>query len=83
MSNADTLKKLDNGKYVNNREIVMGGVPFTARDVLVKAPLRSGINVYLVGGTGEGKTELANDLMGYFGDAGCYTIGRPDFEPSE
>lgn len=83
MNTKDTLEKLEHGKYCNNREIVLGGVSFSARDVLIKAPLISGINVYLVGGTGEGKTELANDLVGYFGDSSCYAIGRPDFEPSE
>ncbi|MFQ5620591.1 MAG: AAA family ATPase, partial [Candidatus Nanoarchaeia archaeon] len=83
MSISDTLSKLDYGKYTNNREIALGNVPFTAREVLIKAPLIAGINVYLIGGTGEGKTELANDLMGYMGSAGCYTIGRPDFEPAE
>ncbi len=79
----ETLAKLDSGKYINNREIVLGGIPFTAREVLIKAPLMSGINAYLVGGTGEGKTELANDLMSFFGSHGCYTMGRPDFEPAE
>ncbi len=83
MSVQETLEKLEHGKYQNNRLIVLGGVPFTARDVLIKAPLLSGINVYLVGGTGEGKTELANDLVGYFGDSSCYAMGRPDFEPAE
>lgn len=83
MTNKETLEKLGQGKYVNTREIILGGVPFTVRDVLVKAPLIAGINVYLVSGTGEGKTELANDLVGYFGDKACYNMGRPDFEPAE
>ena len=83
MNDKDTLERLERGKYHNNKVIVLGGVPFTARDVLVKAPLIAGVNVYLVGGTGEGKTELANDLVGYFGNSACYTMGRPDFEPSE
>ncbi len=83
MNVKDTLDKLEQGKYQNNKVIVLGGVPFTARDVLIKAPLIAGVNAYLVGGTGEGKTELANDLVGYFGDSACYTMGRPDFEPSE
>lgn len=83
MTANETLAKLDQGKYVNNRVIVLGGIPFTARDVIIKAPVIAGLNVYLVGGTGEGKTELANDLVGYFGNAACYNMGRPDFEPSQ
>lgn len=69
--------------YGNSRIVNVGGVPYTAREVLVTAPLIAGLNVYLVGGTGEGKTQLANDLAGLFGDSYCYAEGRPDFEPSE
>ncbi len=83
MTLKDTLDKLDTGKYINSREISMGGISYNARDVIIKAPLLAGINVYLVGDTGEGKTELANDLIGYFGENSCYMMGRPDFEPSE
>jgi MoxR-like ATPase len=83
MTLKDTFDKLDAGRYVNTREIIMGGIPYNARDIILKAPLLAGLNVYLVGDTGEGKTELANDLIGYFGDNSCYMMGRPDFEPSE
>jgi hypothetical protein len=79
----ETLQKLDNGTYKNTKEIGMGEYSFSARDLLIKAPILAGLNVYLVGGTGEGKTQLAHDLANYFGDSYCYTIGRPDFEPSE
>ncbi len=80
----NVLSKLDNGTYKNTKEIDIGGLLFSMRDVLVKAPLIAGLNVYLVGATGEGKTQLAHDLADYVGkDAFCYSIGRPDFEPSE
>ncbi len=80
----DKIERLSaQGSYINSREIAVGGVPYTVRDVLVTAPLIAGLNVYLVGGTGEGKTQLANDLAGLFGDSYCYAEGRPDFEPSE
>src|SRR3990167_6296479 len=80
----DRLNKLtDFGTYRNSRQINVGGVPFSVKDVVVTAPLIAGLNVYLVGGTGEGKTQLANDLAGLFGDSYCYAEGRPDFEPSE
>lgn len=78
------LDKLTNfGTYKNSRQLNIGGVPFSVKDVVVTAPLIAGLNVYLVGGTGEGKTQLANDLAGLFGDSYCYAEGRPDFEPSE
>ena len=78
-----TLEKLEKGSYTNTKTIALGGVPFSARDVLVKAPLLARLNAYYVGGTGEGKTQLANDLKSYFGDSACYTQGRPDFQPDE
>lgn len=71
------------GSYKNSREIPLGNTPFGMRDVLFTAPLTAALNVYLVGGTGEGKTQLANDLAGIFGDSSCYAEGRPDFELSE
>jgi len=79
----EAIEKLENGRYINTREILMGGAPYTARDILIKAPLIAGLNAFYITGTGRGKTELGHDLIGYFGDASCYAIGRPDFEPSE
>jgi len=60
------------GSYKNTRQLAIGGLPYSVRDVVVTAPLIAGLNVYLVGGTGEGKTQLANDLAGLFGDSYCY-----------
>ncbi len=77
------LERMEQGTYRNTNQVVLGGVPFSARDVLVKAPIISRLNAYYVGGTGEGKTQLANDLCGYFADSSCYAMGRADFEPSE
>ena len=73
----------EQGSYRNTREIIVGSIPFTARDVLITAPLFAALNVYLVGGTGEGKSQLATDLAGYFGESFAFMEGRPDFEPSE
>ena len=81
--NYDVLKELDKGIYQNNKVVDMGGIPFSVRDLVVKAPLLAGLNVYLVGATGEGKTQLAHDLASYFGKDYIYTMGRPSFEPSE
>ncbi|HRZ85718.1 MAG TPA: AAA family ATPase [Candidatus Paceibacterota bacterium] len=79
----ETIRKLDDGHYINSRRIALGGVEYSAKDVLVKAPLIAQLNVYYVGGTGRGKTQLGNDLVSIFGDSSCYAMGRPDFEPSE
>lgn len=68
------------GTYRNSRIISLGGIPYAMREVLLAAPLIAALNVYLVGGTGEGKTQLANDLAGFFGTQYCYAEGRPDFE---
>src|SRR3989344_6207310 len=77
------IERLEAGRYSNDREISLGGVAYSARDVLVKAPLIARLNVYYVGGTGRGKTQLGHDLLSYFNDSACYAMGRPDFEPSE
>lgn len=77
------LARMEQGTYRNTNGIPLGGILFSARDVLVKAPLISRLNAYYVGGTGEGKTQLANDLCGFFGNDACYAMGRADFEPSE
>ena len=71
------------GSYLNSKVINIGNVPYTVRDAVITAPVIAGLNVFLVGATGEGKTQLANDLAGFFGDSYCYAEGRPDFEPSE
>jgi len=81
----DTLDKLEQGSYQNSRQITMARVlPFTARDILVKAPLLTRLNMFYLGDRGEGKTQLAHDINAYFGKQNsCYASGRPDFEPSE
>ena len=79
----ETIEKLESGKYQNSREIVVGNVPFSARDILIKAPLIARLNNYLVGGTGRGKSELLNEVVEYFGDRACYAIGRRDLEHTE
>ncbi len=83
-AHVETIDKLStNGSYRNSREINLGGLPFPVRQVVVTAPVLAGLNVYLPGGTGQGKTQLANDLAGFFGDNYCYAEGRPDFELAE
>jgi len=83
MTIKDTLDKLEAGTYQNSHPMVLGGIPFTARDALVKAPLLTKLNMFYLGDRGEGKTQLAHDINSYFGKNSCYASGRPDFEPSE
>jgi hypothetical protein len=78
-----TLDRLEEGQYRNSRVIDLGGIPFSVRDILVKAPLLTRLNMFYLGDRGEGKTQLAHDIKSYFGDNHCYAEGRPDFEPSE
>ena len=68
------IERLEAGRYSNDREISLGGVAYSARDVLVKAPLIARLNVYYVGGTGRGKTQLGHDLLSYFNDSACYSF---------
>jgi hypothetical protein len=83
MSIKETLDKLEEGTYQNSRKVILGDISFTARDVLVKAPLLTKLNMFYLGDRGEGKTQLAHDVNAYFGKNSCYASGRPDFEPSE
>ena len=83
MDAKETLNKLEQGEYQNSRILTLGGIPFSARDVLVKAPLLTRLNMFYLGDRGEGKTQLAHDINSYFGENHCYAEGRPDFEPSE
>ena len=52
--------------YVNSREINLGGIPYKVKEVVLAAPLIASLNSLWVGGTGEGKTQLANDMAGLF-----------------
>jgi len=81
--NRKAIESLENGRYKNNAQISLGRVPFTAREVIIAAPLIASLNAYYVGGTGEGKTQLGHDLLSIANGRGCYAMGRPDFEPSE
>lgn len=83
MTIKDTLDRLGQGEYRNSKTILLGSIPFTAKDVLVKAPLLTRLNMFYLGDKGEGKTQLAHDVNSYFGVNSCYAAGRPDFEPSE
>jgi hypothetical protein len=65
--------------YKNQTEIVSG---LTMED-LMKACLVGKLNVLLVGETGEGKTQLENDILGLFGNKGFFEQGRNDLTIKE
>ncbi len=53
--------------YRNNTELAnLSGVPIYMTD-MVDAALRGRLNIFLQGDTGSGKTQLARDVMHYFG----------------
>jgi hypothetical protein len=64
--------KLQN--YKNQTEVLPG---LTMEDI-VKACLVGKLNLFLVGETGEGKTQLENDILGLFGNKGFFEQGRND-----
>ena len=83
MTDCSILDKLDNGVYKNSKILNIGGIPITVKDLFIKVPLIAGLNFYLIGGAGEGKSQYAYDLQSFLGEGYCYAEGRPDFEPSE
>lgn len=60
--------------YRNSTEVISG---LTVEDIL-KACLIGRLNVMMVGETGEGKTQIENDILGLFGNNGFFEQGRND-----
>lgn len=72
-----------NKVYRNSTELMqLGGVPIYMND-MVDACLRGRLNLFLQGDTGSGKTQLARDAMGYFGDKSMFILGRNDMDTRE
>lgn len=65
--------------YKNETEILPG----IAMDNIVDACLRGRLNLFVVGETGEGKTQLENDILGLFGNKGFFEQGRNDLTIKE
>lgn len=65
--------------YRNSAEVVSG---LTVEDI-VKACLIGRLNMFFVGETGEGKTQLENDILGLFGNHGFFEQGRNDLTVKE
>ncbi len=69
--------------YKNSTELMqLHGVPIYMND-LAEACLRGRLNLFLQGDTGSGKTQLARDVMGYFGDKAMFILGRNDMDTRE
>ncbi|MEK6872058.1 MAG: hypothetical protein AABX16_04105 [Nanoarchaeota archaeon] len=65
-----------NKTYKNSTELMqLHGVPIYMNDV-VDACLMGRLNLFLQGDTGAGKTQLARDVMSYFGDKSMFILGR-------
>lgn len=66
--------------YVNSSPVFqVGGVDITVGDV-VKAATLARLNTFLIGETGEGKTQLENDVLAWFGNKGLFVLGRNDMD---
>lgn len=79
----EELKDLKFQNYENSTEVInIGGASLTLEDVL-KAAIISKQNIYLIGETGEGKTQIENDILGIFGNRGFFEQGRNDLEVRE
>lgn len=69
--------------YRNSTEIMqLSGQPIYMHD-MAEACLRGRLNLLLVGDTGGGKTQLARDMMSYFGDKATFILGRNDMDTRE
>src|SRR3989344_389842 len=74
------LEKLKFSNYINTNPVIqVGGKPIYVED-LVKAGIIGKLNTFLVSETGEGKTQIENDVLGLFGNKGLFVLGRDDMD---
>ncbi len=84
----DLIEKVNSlpsfGTYKNRTPIIqMNSIDLTMEDV-VKAGIISGLNIFLIGERGEGKTQLMSDASNnYFEGRATYMRARPDSDPRE
>jgi len=72
-----------NKVYKNSTEVAnLGGTPLYMADI-ADACLIGGLNLFLQGDTGSGKTQLARDAMGYFPGKNTFVLGRNDMDVRE
>jgi hypothetical protein len=60
----------------------LAGQPIYLSD-MADACLLGRLNMFLIGDTGSGKTQLMRDMMGKFGDKAVYILGRNDMDTRE
>lgn len=71
------------GVYKNSTEVTnLHGVPIYMNDV-ANACMYGRLNLFLQGDTGSGKTQLARDMMNYFGNKSLFILGRNDMDTRE
>ncbi len=75
----DELNSIKLQNYKNSTEVVPG----IAMEDIVKSCLLGRLNLLLIGDTGEGKTQLENDILGLFGNKGFFEQGRNDLTVRE
>ena len=76
-------KKLDELKFTNyintNPVMQIDGKPIYVED-LVKAGLIGKLNTFIVGESGEGKTQIEKDVMALAGNKATFILGRDDMD---
>lgn len=75
----DQLNELTLQHYRNSTEVR----PALTVEDITKACLIGRLNLLLLGETGEGKTQLENDILGIFGNNGFFELGRNDLTVKE
>lgn len=74
------LGELKFNNYINTNPVMqVGGKPVYVED-LVKAGIIGKLNTFLVSETGEGKTQIENDVRALFGNKGAFILGRDDMD---
>ncbi|MBS3085651.1 AAA family ATPase [Candidatus Pacearchaeota archaeon] len=69
--------------YKNSTELMqLAGYPVYMSDI-ADACLLGRLNLFMIGDTGSGKTQLARDMMDKFGDKTVYILGRNDMDTRE
>ena len=76
----EEIVSLSPNTYKNSTVVTrIGGVGFTLWDT-VKASLGCRLNLGLLGGSGEGKSQLVSDIQGLFGNNADKVLGRNDLD---